>query len=188
MTQRGRTPVKPGWDDLGPRDWSEREAQRIAGAVRERRKPRSAQWLADRTAELGFPMSRALITDIELGRRRYVTTSELIVLAAALDTAPMLLLYPPPYSDDIEALPGRSRRKYDAVQDFTGHIEPGVSSPEYAANVWPLQRASQIVAAMRARDQYSDSLELGTPGEDDYREALARARDRLKRLKADDGW
>jgi hypothetical protein len=182
--------VKPGWDDVGPRDWAEREAHRIAVEVRERRKPRSAQWLADRTAALGFPMSRALITDIELGRRRYVTTAELLILAAALETAPIMLLYPPPYSDDIEVLPGGVLRKFDAVQAFSGAVEPGVSSPEYAVNVHPLHRARQIVAAMRARDQYADAwdIEGDLPDEGEYKEALLRAQIRLEQLKANDGW
>jgi hypothetical protein len=87
-----------------------------------------------------------------------------------------MLVYPPPYSDDVEALPGRTRRKFDAVQDFSGTVEPGVSSPEYAVNVHPLDRARQIVATMRAvLDIYAD-------------DELVRARIRLEQLNTGDRW
>lgn len=68
---------------------------RYAGLLRRR----SAQWLADKTGELGYQVSRTTISDLENGRRRYVTTAELVVLALALDTAPIALMYPGPYFD-----------------------------------------------------------------------------------------
>lgn len=119
-----------------------------------------------------------------------MTTAELIVIAAALQTAPIMLLYPPPYNEDTEILPGKCVRKFDAVQDFIGQVEPGVSSPEYAVSVYPLHRAAQIVSALRARDEFSNALKIDgiIPGEGDYREALERANDRLDRLNVDDGW
>ena len=120
MTQEKRPPAKPGWEDVPPRDWVEREAHRVAMTIREMRKPRSAQWLADRTAELEYPMNRALIADLELGRRRYITTAEIIVIAAALETAPVALLYPPPYNEEIDYLPGQRMTRFDAAQRFSG--------------------------------------------------------------------
>ncbi len=124
-------PVKPGWDDIPPRDWAEGEAYRIAVEIRERRKPRSAQWLADRTAELGYPLSRALISDIELGRRRYVTTAEIVILAEALETAPIVLLYPGPY---LEKMIKPCPESIDipeilAVEWFTGEMRPSSQLP-----------------------------------------------------------
>lgn len=83
---------------------------------------RSAQWLAERANEIGgLKMTRQMIADLEGGRRRYVTTAELIALAAALNVPPILLLYPgPDYGEYIDVLPGRSARKIDAVQWFSG--------------------------------------------------------------------
>jgi transcriptional regulator with XRE-family HTH domain len=54
----------------------------------------SAQRLADRCAELGAPgINRSVIANIE-SRREAVSVDELMVLAAALNTPPMLLLAP----------------------------------------------------------------------------------------------
>jgi hypothetical protein len=88
-----------------PKDWAEEQAHRVALEIRRLRGKRSAKWLADRTAELGSAVTRAVISDLEVGRRRYVTVSELVVLALALDTAPIALLYPAPYLEKIRALP-----------------------------------------------------------------------------------
>ncbi|MBB5162494.1 hypothetical protein [Mycobacterium sp. AZCC_0083] len=71
-------------------------------------------------------MTRQTITDLENGRRRYVTTAELAVLAAALNTAPIALLYPGPYNQQIEVLPGVDwPRQIDAAQWFSGIQEHG---------------------------------------------------------------
>lgn len=97
---------KPNWEKVPPRDWGEEQAHRVASEIRRiRGRDRTAQWVADRTAELGYPLTRAQISDLESGRRRYVTTAELIVLARALDTAPIALLYPAPYRDMIQIFP-----------------------------------------------------------------------------------
>lgn len=81
---------------------------------------RSAQWLADRTKDLGCEVSRSVISDLENGRRRYVTTAELVVIAAALDTSPVMLVYPGPYGDEMtEALPGVEASKFVAAEWFS---------------------------------------------------------------------
>ena len=71
--------------------WAEREAHRVAMEIRRLRAThdQSAQWLAERPTELGSPVTRTVIADIENGRRRYITTAELAVFAAALNTAPI---------------------------------------------------------------------------------------------------
>ena len=152
--------------------WEAEHAARVGAAVKELRGKRPAQWLADRTDELGLKMTRQTITDLENGRRRYVTTAELVVLAKALDTAAIMLLYPPPYSEEVEAAPGDVKRKIDAVQEFSGFIdEPGA-------------------AMLRSRDNLESGIEVldGTDLADDQRESLRRTRQRLEQLKADDGW
>ncbi|WP_156673180.1 helix-turn-helix transcriptional regulator [Mycobacterium sp. E3251] len=126
-----------------PRDWSEEQAHRVSEEVRRLRGTRSAQWLANRTAELGYHVSRSVIADLENGRRRYVTTAELVILARALDTAPIMLLYPPPYDEFIDARPEESRPKLVAIQGFSGEVGDDYST-EYLDNVEPLRRARQI--------------------------------------------
>ena len=93
---------------------------RIAGAIKQARGKRSAQWLADRTVDLGYPITRAQIANYESGRKQSLDTAELIVLAAALNTSPANLIYPGPYQDIVEVLPGREGSEFDAVQWFSG--------------------------------------------------------------------
>lgn len=93
---------------------------RTARAIKQARGKRSAQWLADRTAELGYPITRAQIANYESGRKQSLDIAELIVIAAALNTAPLLLLYPGPYDANVEVLPGRSASEFDATEWFSG--------------------------------------------------------------------
>lgn len=65
--------------------------------VQELRRKRgwSAAGLAEECAELGMPeLNRSVIANIESGRRRYVSTDELLTLAYALDVAPIHLMVP----------------------------------------------------------------------------------------------
>lgn len=107
---------------MSPQDWAEEQASRIAGEVRRLRKEQglSAQSLADLTAERGYTVTRAVIADLENGRRKYVTTAELVVLAQALNTAPIALMYPGPYEESVEYRPGVRRAAIFAVQWFSG--------------------------------------------------------------------
>ncbi|QYL27251.1 hypothetical protein TM48_01453 [Mycobacterium shottsii] len=102
------------------------QAARIGTEIKDLRGKKTGQWLADRTAELGMKMTRQTITDLENGRRRYVTTAELAVLAAALNVAPIRLIYPgPDYNAPIEVLPGVQERQIEAVQWFSGIRDHG---------------------------------------------------------------
>jgi len=129
--------------------------------MRRLRRTRTAQWLADRTKELGYPLTRTVISDLEVGRRRYVTVPELIVIARALDTAPVALLYPYPYidGDKIQVLPApegeepRLLPKIDAVQWFSGVLDifplsnlgmSLVDQSNYFSNLQGLERARKV--------------------------------------------
>lgn len=117
----GMAQEKPNWEKVPPRDWGEEQAYRTAMEVRRLRGKRTAQWLAGRTEELGYPLTRAVISDIEVGRRRYVTTSELIVMSAALNTSPVNLVYPGPYDAPVEVVPNsEDRPEFAAAQWFSG--------------------------------------------------------------------
>jgi hypothetical protein len=146
--------------DWEPNDWGEEQAHRVAQEVRRLRGSRSAQWLSDRTAELGYPVTRSVIADLENGRRRYVTTAELIILAVALNTTPIALMYPGPnYREEIRVMP-----KFEplpevwAVQWFSGMVRSISDLPfdeerrtihvpnpgEYWENLRRLHRARQM--------------------------------------------
>lgn len=111
---------RPSWTELPPTNWAERQAHRIAGEITRLRGNKSAQWLADRTKALDHEVSRSVISDLENGRRRYVTTAELTVLAAALNVSPVVLVYPGPYQNKVEILPGRESAEFNAAQWFSG--------------------------------------------------------------------
>ncbi len=126
-----------------PRDWGEEQALRVVQEVHRLRKPRSAQWLANQTKELGYEITRSVIADLENGRRRHITVAELIVLAYALDTAPIALLFPAPLGEKAWALPRFGMTRFMAAEEFCGNGHY-LAAPE---NLRALQRARDIEAA-----------------------------------------
>lgn len=83
--------------DQDAKKWQKVLAARIGAAVRLRRKALklTAQELSALTAEHGYPISRAAISKIESNSRAgKVDSAELLILAAALDIPPVLLLVP----------------------------------------------------------------------------------------------
>ncbi|ANN97512.1 Putative regulator or DNA-binding protein [Mycobacteroides abscessus subsp. massiliense] len=102
--------------------WQLALAKRIGKAVYDLRRKYdlTAQALAQRTAELGYPISRVAISKIESNSRSgKVDVAEIVVLAAALHTSPVALIYPGPYDEKVESLPGANDRQFDAVQWFS---------------------------------------------------------------------
>lgn len=81
----------------------------------------TAQQLAAKCGELGVPIHRTTITKIENGRPRF-DLGELIVLAAALNTSPVVLVYPGPYryGHHVELTPGLDVPEFYAAQWFSG--------------------------------------------------------------------
>lgn len=78
------------------------------------------QALADRCAERGVPLGRVTLTKLEGGKRQAVTPWELAVLAAALDVAPVELLYPIGSGKQVEMLPGIEVEPLTAANWFSG--------------------------------------------------------------------
>ncbi|TPW98039.1 hypothetical protein [Mycolicibacterium fortuitum] len=140
------------WSDP-PKNWAEEQAHRVALEVRRLRGKRPVQWLADRTRELGSPVTRSVISDLELGRRRYVTTAELTVLAYALNTRPIALIFPPPYSDQIDIIPGVTTTKLDALEDFCDKYSTvtGLSSLVEAEQNLHTLRVARFIAEWEAK-------------------------------------
>jgi transcriptional regulator with XRE-family HTH domain len=105
-------------------DWSAEITRLVAREVRryrEQRRPKlSTQQLADRTAELGMPIPRSVLANLESGRRDSVSVAEVLVLAAALDVAPIDLICPVGFDKTTEMLPGREMDPLVARRWFTG--------------------------------------------------------------------
>lgn len=102
--------------------WEVEHAHRVGKEVQRLRKAAglTAQQLGDRAEQLGMKMTRQAISDLENGRRRYVTTAELVILAAALNTSPVNLVYPGPYDLQVDLMPGVSVLEFDAAEWFSG--------------------------------------------------------------------
>mgnify|MGYP001489420014 CR=1 FL=1 len=80
----------------------------------------TAQALAERCAELGLPMDRAVIAKLEKGRRQTITVGELLVFARALRVPPLLLVCPLGRLDSMEANPGVTASVWAVMKWFTG--------------------------------------------------------------------
>lgn len=102
--------------------WAAEVTSVIAGEVRRHRLARkmSAQQLADRCAELGMAIPRAVLANLENGRRPVVQVPELLVLAAALEVPPVVLMAPLGHEPIVEILPGRELYAREAVRWISG--------------------------------------------------------------------
>ncbi|MET8627905.1 helix-turn-helix transcriptional regulator [Kitasatospora sp. NPDC004669] len=120
MTQRGNEDWST--DDENALDWHERITKDVIQAITRRRKclGLSAQDLADETRDLGHEVPRNVIANWESGRRKTITIPELIIVAEALETAPVELLYSPALGGHVDYLPGTSTGRWAALTRFTG--------------------------------------------------------------------
>lgn len=103
-------------------DWPARIAKVIAGEVKRYRHERglSAQQLAERCAALGAEFPRAVLANLETGRRETVSVAEVLVLAQALDISPMLLIVPLGRHATAEILPDVEMQAWDATRWIGG--------------------------------------------------------------------
>ncbi|KAA1249807.1 hypothetical protein F0Q45_13055 [Mycobacterium simiae] len=108
--------------------WESDHAAAIGRKVRDLRGKQSAAWLSEKTEELGLKLTRQTITDLENGRRRYVTTAELVILAAALDVPAVALVYPDLPDGNVEVLPGQHVSATVALLRFTGEKDSSPAS------------------------------------------------------------
>ncbi|MEU6386618.1 helix-turn-helix transcriptional regulator [Streptomyces bauhiniae] len=123
MTQRRRHPGKKADDGDDVPEWVDQVMSTVAGEVRRRRKELgwSAQDLADKCEEIGHPIPRNVIANMESGRRSNLPLVDVIVLAEALNTPPICLVYPVGYVDDVQRLPlQHPTTSLDALRRFTG--------------------------------------------------------------------
>ncbi len=89
--------------------------------LREAEQPKlSAAKLAQRTADSGYALTKAQISDLELGRKKTVTVPELLVLASALNVWPAWLLFPDLPDGKVEVVPGHRVSSVDAADWLSG--------------------------------------------------------------------
>lgn len=149
------------------RGWSDALTARVAGAVKARRAALglTAAELSDRTV-VGKPLTRAVISDLETGRKKSLEIVELLTLAAALDIPPVLLLFPGYPDATVEVVPGSNRMCHDAAGWFAGTwagpasgapVNPGVLLVR-AAREHLRARTDQAFAQVKALDDNSVEL------------------------------
>jgi transcriptional regulator with XRE-family HTH domain len=105
--------------------WQLELAARVGKAVKMRRKALklTAQQLAQRTAELGYPVTRVTISKIESNvRAGKFDVAEWLVLAQALEIPPALLLFPDYPDAPVQVVPGNDneRRSVEALWWVSG--------------------------------------------------------------------
>jgi len=133
-----------------------------------------------------------VISDLEKGRRKYVTTAELMVLARALDTTPIALLYPDPYGD-VDMLPTVHATASFALQWFSGFVD--IPSPAVADDDQEYMRnLRRVQAARRMDDLWGQVAALlkerkGKQGQErsDIMRAIADVKRDIDKLRASDG-
>lgn len=123
--------------------WQGRLTAMIAREIRRHRDRRklSAQQLADRTAEFGMPIPRNVLANLESGRRDTVSVAEVLTLAAVLGVAPMELICPVGYDEQIELLPGRMMDPLQASRWVDGELMLDVNGS--AADLRPPARGEE---------------------------------------------
>lgn len=145
-------------------DWAAEQAERVGRELKRLRGRRSGQWLSDRTADLGYRVPRTTISELETGKRKYVSTAELAILARALDSAPVSLLYPPPYQDKLEVLPGQSSTSWSAAEWFSGMSDGAArlawadDADIYDRNLAPLRAAARISELTTRKQRLMDAI------------------------------
>jgi transcriptional regulator with XRE-family HTH domain len=165
--------------------------KRIA-AHRDRRKM-TVQAVADRCADLGLPIGRVTITKLEGGKRQAITPAELTVLAAALETAPIDLLYPIGYEEYVEVVPGMRLDPHGALRWFSGELKldarPGVLTlrePQSGeeSDTYLVQRHDLLTSQLAARQAETDEALKASMANPDKRDLLDYLRERHKEWRA----
>lgn len=140
--------------------WSDDWTKEIATEIRHLRGDRSAQWLSDRTDELGHRVTRSIITDLETGRRKYISLAELTVLAAALDTYPIALAYPD-IQEQTKPLPSLDEvEKFFAAQWFSAEHFFTIGRDSYMPSHRSPARAHGLRAARHRADAENQLRQL----------------------------
>jgi transcriptional regulator with XRE-family HTH domain len=146
---------------MSQNDWPGRLTQVIADQVRRYRLARkmSAQGLSDRCATLGMEIPRPVLANLENGRRPIVSVAELLILAAALDVPPVVLVAPLGHAPNVGILPGRQIDTWDAALWISGEVRLSEDAADTEAEWLDLADERSIVPLYHQHDRLLEELE-----------------------------
>lgn len=123
-------------DELSGDTWGERLILNVAERIRNTRRAQrlSVRALADRTVELGHPVTRQALVNLEGGRKGTLSIDDLFVIAHALAVNPLYLVFDPL----------QMGRPLEVLPDLT--------VPEWEAFRWASSRPSQISSGLYEMD------------------------------------
>ena len=141
--------------------WAAEVTSVIAGEVRRHRLARkmSAQQLSDRCSELGMEIPRAVLANLENGRRPVVQVPELLVLAAALEVPPVVLMAPLGHEPNVEILPGRELYTRDAAQWISGETRLSDDAADHETKWFDLADERAIIPLYEQHDRLLEELD-----------------------------
>ncbi|MCA1674772.1 MAG: helix-turn-helix domain-containing protein [Actinobacteria bacterium] len=165
--------------------WAAEITRCVGRAVRDLRRERemSGEDLVKALADVGVPMTRNSLTNLEADRRQSIGVHEVYALAAVLGVAPIALLVPD-YGAEVEMLPGHPTEGIPRVTDGTrlalwiaGQHLPGAAhlhdndEQTYAESAEPIDNL--ILHAELIRDvQVAERTRQGPAGDQLYMQAL----------------
>ncbi len=161
-------------------EWSERFTLGVARQIKHYREAKnwSFQQLADACTDLGYRTIRTTLANLENGRRKSITVHEMLVIAEALEVPAVQLLFPGLPDSQVEYLPGRTSRSWEAIQRFTGETStPG--APDVTTrnmDIWGLRTLEQVRAELAGVD-------VGIQTLPNQREELEKRRTELLRTR-----
>jgi transcriptional regulator with XRE-family HTH domain len=108
--------------------WSQQLTRGIAREIRRHRDRLnlSAQEVSDKSKDLGYPIPRTVIANLESGRRPMITLAELLVLAAVLEVSPIQLIAPAGFVDEMQPLPDWEAATIDVLDWLRGKKDLGL--------------------------------------------------------------
>ncbi|MGW0484542.1 hypothetical protein [Nonomuraea sp. NPDC003214] len=140
--------------------WTAAYTRQVAANIRHhrRRQGLSVQGLADRCTAHGYPLERGNLAKLESGHRASITVPELLVIAHALATPPLLLLAPIGRTGEaVEILPGVEAAPQDAVWWLDGTAPLPDDPPDHGdaarAELRTLRELQELLAEWTRRDR-----------------------------------
>jgi hypothetical protein len=146
-------------------EWAEHLVRRVGLAMKKARGNKSAKRLSDETAALGYRVSPTVIAKLDSGHRGSVLgVAELLVLAAALNIPPGLLLFPGFPMAPVEFLPGRTAESKAALDWFCGEGNLPTEPEPVELVPTPNNAGTEIVSLVRQFANLANSFMLMQQG------------------------